>query len=125
MYLVYSVIFCFFFSSRRRHTRCSRDWSSDVCSSDLWKRVPARWTMELTAAPLALGYGLGRVGCFLVHDDYGIPSTLPWAMKFPRGLPPTPVAELSNMHAAFPPRTEPIQRAAGPPTQHHEQTLLL
>src|SRR2546422_4711976 len=29
----------FFFSSRRRHTRCSRDWSSDVCSSDL---IPAR-----------------------------------------------------------------------------------
>src|SRR6266436_8333853 len=29
----------FFFSSRRRHTRCSRDWSSDVCSSDL--QVPA------------------------------------------------------------------------------------
>src|SRR5687768_17885502 len=34
------MIFChlslfFFFSSRRRHTRCSRDWSSDVCSSDL------------------------------------------------------------------------------------------
>src|SRR6266498_595528 len=26
---------CFFFSSRRRHTRCGRDWSSDVCSSDL------------------------------------------------------------------------------------------
>src|SRR2546429_5267844 len=30
-----TVFFCFFFSSRRRHTRCSRDWSSDVCSSDL------------------------------------------------------------------------------------------
>src|SRR2546422_8050708 len=29
-----AVLF-FFFSSRRRHTRCSRDWSSDVCSSDL------------------------------------------------------------------------------------------
>src|SRR6266542_6454074 len=28
--------FFFFFSSRRRHTRCYRDWSSDVCSSDLW-----------------------------------------------------------------------------------------
>src|SRR2546422_1341792 len=28
-------MFFFFFSSRRRHTRCSRDWSSDVCSSDL------------------------------------------------------------------------------------------
>src|SRR5687768_18087303 len=29
------VLHSFFFSSRRRHTRCSRDWSSDVCSSDL------------------------------------------------------------------------------------------
>src|SRR3989337_727177 len=28
--------FFFFFSSRRRHTRCYRDWSSDVCSSDLY-----------------------------------------------------------------------------------------
>src|SRR5206468_7394115 len=27
----------FFFSSRRRHTRSDRDWSSDVCSSDLWE----------------------------------------------------------------------------------------
>src|SRR5256884_1532843 len=32
--------FFFFFSSRRRHTRCSRDWSSDVCSSDLY---PQAW----------------------------------------------------------------------------------
>src|SRR2546422_1145919 len=30
-----SMFSFFFFSSRRRHTRCSRDWSSDVCSSDL------------------------------------------------------------------------------------------
>src|SRR3989449_11008891 len=30
--------FRFFFSSRRRHTRCSRDWSSDVCSSDLCRK---------------------------------------------------------------------------------------
>src|SRR5262245_19258475 len=29
------LFFCFFFSSRRRHTRCLSDWSSDVCSSDL------------------------------------------------------------------------------------------
>src|SRR5690554_7101050 len=31
--------FFFFFSSRRRHTRCGRDWSSDVCSSDLLLKV--------------------------------------------------------------------------------------
>src|SRR3712207_6967835 len=30
---------CFFFSSRRRHTRYWRDWSSDVCSSDLFKSI--------------------------------------------------------------------------------------
>src|SRR5256884_3935293 len=35
----------FFFSSRRRHTRCSRDWSSDVCSSDLTWRV--NWIQDL------------------------------------------------------------------------------
>src|SRR6266498_3294861 len=35
-----SCPFSFFFSSRRRHTRCGRDWSSDVCSSDLaWRAV--------------------------------------------------------------------------------------
>src|SRR2546429_3716701 len=50
----------FFFSSRRRHTRCSRDWSSDVCSSDLlaspampFVNLPdthkSRWGDELTA----------------------------------------------------------------------------
>src|SRR5207237_5030538 len=33
---------CFFFSSRRRHTRFKCDWSSDVCSSDLWVRVHHR-----------------------------------------------------------------------------------
>src|SRR5207302_3243364 len=33
------ILFFFFFSSRRRHTRFSRDWSSDVCSSDLTRRL--------------------------------------------------------------------------------------
>src|SRR2546422_2955730 len=38
----YSFFVFFFFSSRRRHTRCSRDWSSDVCSSDL-----ASWDLDV------------------------------------------------------------------------------
>src|SRR6266498_4291522 len=41
-------MWCFFFSSRRRHTRCGRDWSSDVCSSDLRLGPPAgagRWSL--------------------------------------------------------------------------------
>src|SRR2546422_5578018 len=45
----------FFFSSRRRHTRCSRDWSSDVCSSDLgqvylWKKEHERAIAEAERA---------------------------------------------------------------------------
>src|SRR5258706_3860438 len=40
---------CFFFSSRRRHTRLVSDWSSDVCSSDLQsKRVFAYLLLDLT-----------------------------------------------------------------------------
>src|SRR2546421_7542793 len=34
-YMIIASSFFFFFSSRRRHTRSDRDWSSDVCSSDL------------------------------------------------------------------------------------------
>src|SRR3989449_2222692 len=45
----------FFFSSRRRHTRCSRDWSSDVCSSDLGTPAlavafSALWSMVLAVS---------------------------------------------------------------------------
>src|SRR5258707_3683064 len=40
---------CFFFSSRRRHTRYWRDWSSDVCSSDL----PDRWFVSAAPGPFA------------------------------------------------------------------------
>src|SRR5438874_12092803 len=54
---------CFFFSSRRRHTRSLRDWSSDVCSSDLRRAEAAGyddlWSAESTGydgfTPLALG----------------------------------------------------------------------
>src|SRR3989442_3934494 len=47
--------FFFFFSSRRRHTRCGRDWSSDVCSSDLDTAIlrvpsPALQTLDSLAA---------------------------------------------------------------------------
>src|SRR3712207_7682361 len=45
IYLLYDFFF-FFFSSRRRHTRYWRDWSSDVCSSDLATMIPCGDTFE-------------------------------------------------------------------------------
>ncbi len=44
---------------------------------------------DATAPSMAIGYSIGRIGCFLVGDDYGVPSDLPWSMAFPNGLPPT------------------------------------
>src|SRR6266542_6707453 len=43
----------FFFSSRRRHTRCYRDWSSDVCSSDLCAGRSSEGGSLVPALPLA------------------------------------------------------------------------
>src|SRR2546429_7688428 len=43
----------FFFSSRRRHTRCSRDWSSDVCSSDLSQGLTDGVEQRLLDGPVA------------------------------------------------------------------------
>jgi len=46
--------------------------------------------MDAGSPAAALGYGVGRFGCFLSGDgDYGIPTSLPWAMSFPNGLVPT------------------------------------
>lgn len=52
--------------------------------------VPARLIAGLASAPLAVGYGIGRIGCLLAGDGtYGTPSNLPWAMSFPHGTVPT------------------------------------
>src|SRR5687767_10892054 len=55
------------------------------------KRLPIVRTLAAAAPALAVGQAIGRVGCFLVGDDYGSPSGLPWAVAFPDGLPPTVV----------------------------------
>src|SRR3954468_20498482 len=52
-------------------------------------RIPIVSGLAAAAPALAIGHAIGRVGCFMVGDDYGKPSTLPWAVAFPEGLPPT------------------------------------
>jgi phosphatidylglycerol:prolipoprotein diacylglycerol transferase len=89
------------------------------------RRVPIAFTADLVAPALTLGYAIGRVGCFLVGDDYGVPTALPWGVKFPSGLPPTTVSNLSQFHVTFPPGTDPLQIVAVHPTQVYETALML
>ncbi len=55
----------------------------------LAKGYPLVRTVAAASPALAAGHAIGRIGCFLVGDDYGRPTTLPWGVAFPRGLPPT------------------------------------
>jgi len=53
------------------------------------KGWPMLAVLSAATPALAVGQMLGRVGCFLVGDDYGHPTSLPWGVAFPEGLPPT------------------------------------
>lgn len=55
------------------------------------RRLPLIPALAAATPALAAGHAIGRIGCFLVGDDYGRPSDLPWAVAFPEGLPPTSV----------------------------------
>jgi phosphatidylglycerol:prolipoprotein diacylglycerol transferase len=47
-------------------------------------------TLDLASPAAAVGYGIGRIGCFLSGDGcYGLPTNLPWGMAFPNGIEPT------------------------------------
>jgi phosphatidylglycerol:prolipoprotein diacylglycerol transferase len=63
-------------------------------SAFLWlarrEKIPLLTMMDAGSPAAALGYGIGRIGCFLSGDgDYGVPTSLPWGMSFPNGLVPT------------------------------------
>jgi phosphatidylglycerol:prolipoprotein diacylglycerol transferase len=92
-----------------------------------WRlRVPFLWTADLCAPALAAAYALGRVGCFMVNDDYGRPSTLPWAVKFPQGLPPSTAENMTQLFGIpVPPGTDPSTVLAVHPTQLYEVTIML
>jgi phosphatidylglycerol:prolipoprotein diacylglycerol transferase len=88
--------------------------------------VPLRWTMQLTAPALAAAYALGRVGCFLVNDDYGRPTNLPWGMKFPEGLPPSTAGNLKQLFGVpVPAGIDPSTVLAVHPTQLYEVAAML
>jgi len=56
-----------------------------------WRDAMQLKMFDMCATALALGYGIGRIGCQVSGDgDYGISSSLPWAMGYPHGTVPTP-----------------------------------
>jgi len=88
--------------------------------------VPTRATMDLVAPALAAAYALGRIGCFLVGDDYGLPTDLPWGVKFPQGLPPSTADNLaSQFGVASAVGTPPTAILAVHPTQLYEAAAMI
>jgi len=56
-----------------------------------WRDALELRMLDTCATALALGYAIGRIGCQVSGDgDYGIRSSLPWAMGYPHGTLPTP-----------------------------------
>jgi phosphatidylglycerol---prolipoprotein diacylglyceryl transferase len=55
-----------------------------------WRaKIGALRILDLAAPAAAIGYGIGRIGCFLSGDGcYGVPTSLPWGMAFPHGIDP-------------------------------------
>lgn len=55
-----------------------------------WRKVPEVELLDIAGPCLALGYAIGRIGCQISGDgDYGVASSLPWAMGYPDGALPT------------------------------------
>src|SRR5262245_65358759 len=77
------VLRSFFFASRRRHTRCLSDWSSDVCSSDLGTSLItagsiSNWLREIEGTPY----------CFESSDVISSSFTKPSFTRLAPSLPP-------------------------------------
>jgi phosphatidylglycerol:prolipoprotein diacylglycerol transferase len=90
------------------------------------RRLPFWPLLDAATPALALGYAVGRIGCFLVGDDYGRPSDLPWAVAFANGLPPTTAGYLrSEFGVPVPPGVPDDQLLRVHPTQLYETAMAL
>jgi phosphatidylglycerol:prolipoprotein diacylglycerol transferase len=71
-----------------------------------WYRISFLATMDMCGPALAIGQAIGRLGCQLAGDgDWGLPSTMPWAMSYPRaivGWTPETVLKLGDHYQLVP-----------------------
>ena len=88
--------------------------------------LPFGRAFDSGAPALAIGYAIGRVGCFLVGDDYGRPTDLAWGVVFKHGLPPTTAGILRDQFGAdIPADVAANEWIAVHPTQLYETGLAL
>ncbi|HEX8394047.1 MAG TPA: prolipoprotein diacylglyceryl transferase [Longimicrobium sp.] len=88
-------------------------------------KIPVWPYADAVAPGLALGYAIGRVGCFLVGDDYGSPTTAPWAVAFPQGAPPSTAGNLRAFGENVPSSIPDFQVMSVHPTQLYETGITL
>jgi len=83
--------------------------------------LPLLRLVDIATPAVAVGYGVGRIGCFLVGDDYGTATRLPWGVKFPYGLPyPTTAANMRGFDGVVDPALPADALVAVHPTQLYE-----
>ncbi len=83
--------------------------------------LPFARVADAGAPAVAVGYAIGRIGCFLVGDDYGRPTDLPWGVGFPEGLPgPTTAGFLRAEYGLELPGVDAAELVAVHPTQLYE-----
>lgn len=81
---------------------------------------PWAWAADACAPGLALAYAVGRMGCFLVGDDYGRPTDSWVGIAFPQGVPPTLAGNLRRFGADIPPEISDGELLRVHPTQLYE-----
>jgi phosphatidylglycerol---prolipoprotein diacylglyceryl transferase len=89
------------------------------------RNLPLVPAFDATAPALALAYAIGRMGCFLVGDDYGRPTDSWVGIAFPEGYPPSTAGYFRSIGTQIPAEIPDAAVLAVHPTQLYEVTLAL
>ncbi len=96
------------------------------CTWLVWRNKVDFLTVADAVAPaLSIGYALGRIGCFLVGDDYGRPTNAWFGVAFPKGAPPTTAQALREFGAPVDPSIPADAILRVHPTQLYESFAAL
>jgi phosphatidylglycerol:prolipoprotein diacylglycerol transferase len=89
------------------------------------RKLPTATMFDATAPALAIAIAAGRLGCFLVGDDYGLPTDAWYGVAFPEGSPPSSAGYLRSVGADVPAGIPDTQILAVHPTQLYEIGIAL